>query len=51
MIVAARAGYRETQEGLGKDIDLIVDAICLILQRIDRSVSGLVQVPEPGREH
>ena len=51
MVVTTGASHRQPQERLGKNVQLIVEAIGLILVGIDRTVGGLVQIPEAGGDH
>ena len=41
VVVAARAGNRQTKEGLGENIDLIVHDFHLVIQRVHRHVAQL----------
>ena len=50
VIVATGAGDRQAEECFGHDIDLVIDAIGLILANIDRCVDLLTEPPEPGAD-
>ena len=50
VVVAAGAGDGQAQEGLGEDVDLVVDAVRLVLADVDRRMRPLAEEEEAGAE-
>lgn len=50
MVVAAGAGDREAEEGFGKGIDHVVDAVGLVQSHVGGGVDGFTEIPEAGSD-
>ena len=50
MVVAAGTGDRQPQEGLGDDVDLVVDPVGLVLADVDRRVGASPRNQNPVAE-
>ena len=50
VVVAPGAADGQAQEGLGEDVDLVVDAADFLLADVDRGVGPLAEAEEPGAD-
>ena len=50
MVVASGAAYGQTEEGLTEDVQLVLDAVGVILLGVGRGVHRLVKIPVTGSD-
>ena len=50
MVVAAGAGDGEAEEGFGKGIDHVVDAVGFVQPHVGGGVDGFTEIPEAGSD-
>ena len=51
VVMATGAGDRQPEERLAEDIDLVVDAVALVLPDVDRRMHFLAKKSPPGPKH